>query len=465
MSKLHAIRQGRTSSVSIFHRLCDIGVIILGMEIVLLWEGIPWTLQHTVGVLISVFLFHFMSELDQFYISWRGLSLYRELKKATLHWAVAAGALFLCVMLFAPIYLLPDSLKVEWFFITLLLLISYRVSLRVCLGKLRQQGFNTRSVAIAGAGLVGQKLAANIRTAPWLGFKFIGFYDDFAKERGNEALPMLGDLDKLVEDARNGAIDKVYITLPMRAEQRIREMVAALSDTTVSVYMVPDIFVFELLHARSDVINGVPTISIFDSPLDGSNAILKRVEDIIISSIILLLISPILLGIAAAVKLTSKGPVFFKQYRYGIDGKPIRVWKFRSMNVMENGNKVTQATKNDNRFTPIGGFLRSTSLDELPQFINVWLGDMSIVGPRPHAVAHNEEYRKLISGYMLRHKVKPGITGWAQINGWRGETDTLEKMEKRVEYDLDYIRSWNLWLDLKIIFLTIFKGFINKNAY
>ncbi|HEN3968700.1 TPA: exopolysaccharide biosynthesis polyprenyl glycosylphosphotransferase [Klebsiella pneumoniae] len=179
----------------------------------------------------------------------------------------------------------------------------------------------------------------------------------------------------------------------------------------------------------------------------------------------LLFISPILLIIACLIKLTSPGPIIFKQTRYGMDGKPIKVWKFRSMSVMENDNKVIQATKNDIRITKVGRLLRRTSLDELPQFFNVLFGGMSIVGPRPHAVAHNEQYRNLIEGYMLRHKVKPGITGWAQINGWRGETDTLEKMEKRVEFDLEYIREWSIWLDLKIIFLTIFKGFINKSAY
>jgi len=163
--------------------------------------------------------------------------------------------------------------------------------------------------------------------------------------------------------------------------------------------------------------------------------------------------------------LTSAGPVLFKQIRYGIDGKAIKVWKFRSMTVMENGVNVIQAKKNDVRLTSIGGFLRSKSLDELPQFFNVLQGRMSIVGPRPHAVAHNEEYRPIISGYMLRHKVKPGITGWAQVNGWRGETDTLEKMEKRVEYDLAYISNWSLGFDLKIVIATVFKGFIDKSAY
>ena len=172
-----------------------------------------------------------------------------------------------------------------------------------------------------------------------------------------------------------------------------------------------------------------------------------------------------MLVIALAVKITSKGPVIFRQVRYGMDGKSIKVWKFRSMTVMENGTEVTQATKNDVRVTKVGRFLRSTSLDELPQFFNVLFGQMSVVGPRPHAIAHNEQYRRLIQGYMLRHKVKPGITGLAQVNGWRGETDTLEKMEKRIEFDLLYIRGWSIWLDLKIIFLTIFKGFINNSAY
>ena len=251
----------------------------------------------------------------------------------------------------------------------------------------------------------------------------------------------------------------------MRYEKRIHELVTALSDTTCSVLLVPDVFTFKLLHSRASELNGIPLISIFDTPMLGVNALIKRAEDIILASLILLLISPILFGLALAVRLTSRGPAIFKQRRYGIDGKPIEVWKFRSMTVTENGATITQATKSDSRLTPIGAFIRRTSLDELPQFINVLKGDMSIVGPRPHAVAHNEQYRKQILGYMLRHKVKPGITGLAQVNGWRGETDTLDKMEKRIEFDLEYIRSWSLWLDSKIVFFTIFKGFVNRNAY
>lgn len=303
-----------------------------------------------------------------------------------------------------------------------------------------------------------------------MGLDLLGFFDDKQRDPIRLAdskvrLPISGNLEQLVEQARAGQIDRVYITLPMRSEARIKWLVAQLSDTTVSVYIVPDVFVFELLHSRSQNINGVPTISIFDSPMTGANTIIKRLEDVFLSSLILCFIAVPMLAISIAVKLSSPGPVFFRQKRYGIDGRSIEVWKFRSMRVMENGADVVQATRGDNRITSVGAFLRRTSLDELPQFINVLLGDMSIVGPRPHAVAHNEQYRGQINSYMLRHKVKPGITGWAQVNGWRGETDTLDKMQKRVEHDLAYIHNWSLWWDLKIVFLTVFKGFIHKNAY
>ncbi|EFO0300631.1 undecaprenyl-phosphate glucose phosphotransferase, partial [Escherichia coli] len=234
---------------------------------------------------------------------------------------------------------------------------------------------------------------------------------------------------------------------------KMKELIKALTDTTCSVILIPDVFTFNILQSRTEEVNGIPVVPIFETPLNGINMVLKRLEDIILSVVILTLISPILIIISLCVKLTSPGPIIFKQTRYGMDGKPIKVWKFRTMVVMENDN-VTQATKNDVRVTKVGRFLRRTSLDELPQFFNVLFGGMSIVGPRPHAVIHNEQYRSLIEGYMLRHKVKPGITGWAQINGWRGETDTLEKMEKRVEYDLEYIREWSIWLDIRIIFLT-----------
>ncbi|WAL80256.1 undecaprenyl-phosphate glucose phosphotransferase [Shewanella sp. DAU305] len=451
--------------VSLVQRCSDILFVILGMFFSQTYFDLSWSLQHTAITALVVILFYFMSEVGGLYISWRGLSTYTELKRTTLYWTFSCAVLFFVFNLFSPQYVLLNSFNLFWFFTTLLLLCSYRIGLRIVLAKFRSQGINTRTIAIAGAGILGESLCKKIIESPSLGLVFTGYYDDKPCDDALIRAQTIGDLERLISDCKEGSIDRVYIALPMRAEKRIKWLANELSDTTVSVYLVPDIFMFELLHARSDVISGIPTISIYDSPLDGLNAILKRAEDVILSIVILTLIFPFLLLIAIAIKLTSKGPVFFKQNRYGIDGKPIKVWKFRSMSVMENGQNVTQAKKNDSRITPLGKFLRSTSLDELPQFINVLQGRMSIVGPRPHAVAHNEEYRKLISGYMLRHKVKPGITGWAQVNGWRGETDTLEKMEMRIKYDLEYIQNWTLWFDIKIITATIFKGFINKNAY
>jgi putative colanic acid biosynthesis UDP-glucose lipid carrier transferase len=262
-----------------------------------------------------------------------------------------------------------------------------------------------------------------------------------------------------------GEVDSIYIALPLKSDGRIETLVNQLSDTTASVYVIPDLFISEIVHSRWIDFGGMPLVSVYETPFYGLFGWVKRTEDVLLGSFILLLIAIPMIFIAIGIKTTSPGSVLFKQRRYGLNGAVVEVWKFRSMTVAENGDKVTQATKGDSRITPFGAFLRKTSLDELPQFINVLQGTMSVVGPRPHAVAHNEQYRKLIKGYMLRHKVKPGITGWAQINGWRGETDTLDKMQKRVDYDLEYIQNWSLWLDAKIVYLTIFKGFNGKNVY
>lgn len=251
----------------------------------------------------------------------------------------------------------------------------------------------------------------------------------------------------------------------MASQPRVKTLLDSLRDSTVSIFFVPDFFIFDLIQAKFNYVAGVPVVCICDTPLKGYSELAKRITDVVISSMILLCIWPIMLLIAIAVKVTSPGPIFFKQNRYGVDGKSIGVYKFRSMKVMDNGDTVKQATKDDDRFTPIGGFIRKTSLDELPQFLNVLEGSMSIVGPRPHANAHNEYYRKLIKGYMIRHKVKPGITGWAQVNGYRGETETLDKMEKRISYDLDYLRNWSIWLDIKIILKTIGIVLKKNNAY
>ena len=298
--------------------------------------------------------------------------------------------------------------------------------------------------------------------------ELVGFFDDRTPDRlpelpGREQL--LGSIDDAIARARTGDVDVIYMALPMRAEARVQQLLRQLADSTASVYMVPDFFVFDLLHGRWSSLGDLPVISIFETPFYGVDGALKRVEDMVLGTLAVLVASPVMIVTAILIKLTSPGPVFFKQRRYGLNGEVIEVLKFRSMRVMENGAKVTQATKEDPRITPIGKIMRRTSIDELPQLFHVVTGKMSLVGPRPHAVAHNEEYRKRIQGYMLRHKVKPGLTGWAQVNGWRGETDTLEKMEKRIEHDLEYIRRWGLMFDVWIIFLTVFGRKVRQNAY
>ncbi|ACZ75408.1 undecaprenyl-phosphate glucose phosphotransferase [Dickeya zeae] len=295
----------------------------------------------------------------------------------------------------------------------------------------------------------------------------LAFYDDRSPARFGYLIKSeyKGNVSVLVEEAKAGRVDEIYIALPMIALKRIRYFLSMMSDTTVDTYIIPDLYSYSSYVSQLRSINNIQTISIFKSPFDGIGSVIKRLEDLVIGGVITLMISPLLLLIAIGIKLTSPGPVLFKQDRYGLSGNKIKVWKFRSMHVMENSDVVKQATKNDPRVTRFGAFLRRTSLDELPQFFNVLQGTMSIVGPRPHAVVHNEQYRQLVENYMIRHKVKPGISGLAQVNGYRGEVDTLDKMEKRVYYDITYIQSWSLWLDLKIIFRTIFKGFVGENAY
>jgi len=339
---------------------------------------------------------------------------------------------------------------------------------RSALEVLGRRGFGLRKTAIIGSNRLGLDIAKNAKQSTDSGLKIVGFFDDRGEgrraEAKNDAPPFLGDCDKLMEMIAVGDIDTVLITLPMRAEKRIQSVLDRLSNTTASAYIVPDFFVFELLHSRWTNVGGLPVVSVFESPIYGVDGVLKRILDLTISLVGVVMISPILLVCACLVKFTSPGPVFFRQKRYGLDGKEILVWKFRSMVTCDNGPVVKQATKNDPRVTPVGAILRKTSLDELPQLFNVILGNMSLVGPRPLANAHNEHYRKLIRGYMMRHKVKPGITGLAQVGGSRGETDTIEKMEYRISLDHSYIRDWSIWMDIKILCKT-FIVVLKRDAY
>lgn len=456
------------AGLSHIYRFVDILVVFLCLVVSLSLNNIAFNSLFLSITLLSVLSFLFFAELFGLYRSWRAFSVLKLLFSTGMTW------FFTCCVLFTLSFMLKMSESFSrimiggWMLGTLCFLCLWRVVLREILKSLRRAGFNSRTSAIVGLNELALSMRKELQSHPDIGIKFDGFYDDREPSRLSEEHSideLKGDIDTLIERTQRGDYDIIFIALPLKAQERINDILTRCGDTTASVHLIPDFFTYNLLHARMGSVGSLETLSVYETPIVGFNDFTKRVFDFVFSLSVLILIAPILLIIAAAVKFTSKGPVIFKQDRYGLDGKIIKVWKFRSMTTQENDDKIVQATKNDMRITRVGSFIRKTSLDELPQFINVLQGHMSVVGPRPHANAHNEEYRKLISCYMLRHKVKPGITGWAQINGYRGETDTLNKMEGRVNYDLEYIRRWSFWFDVKIVFLTVFKGFINKNAY
>ncbi len=444
--------------LGLFHRLMDAAAIGLVLWLTLESYGVEPILNYKLAAVISIVSFSLFAEWHALYQSWRIDSLWHEAKAIFTAWMLTCGILLALIFLSKSAIHFSRVTILVWVIATPFALVGVRAIIRYAVRHYRKQGFNSRSVAIVGGGKQSGRLVEVISKSPWMGLHIDGVYDD-------PVTSLSEDVDALMEKVHQKQIDNIYITYPMRDEEKIRALLERLADCTVSVSVVPDFFVSDLLQSRWKSLGDVPLVSVFESPIFGASLFIKRMEDILLGSLILVLISPLLLAIALSVRLTSSGPVLFKQRRYGLNGQVIEVWKFRSMKVQEDGSNVPQATKNDPRVTKLGAYLRCTSLDELPQFFNVLQGTMSIVGPRPHAVAHNEEYRRLIHGYMLRHMVKPGITGWAQVNGWRGETDTTRKMEMRIKYDLEYINNWSLWLDLKIIFKTIFGGMRGKSAY
>lgn len=331
---------------------------------------------------------------------------------------------------------------------------------------LKLQGPLRRAI-IVGMNDQGLALACKISEAHYARIELVGFVDDRRTTRHahTDTHRLLGTQEQLLSLVQSENIQIIYLSLPMASQPRILHILDELKDTTASIYFVPDMFVTDLIQAHPASVCGMPVISVCETPFNGSDGVIKRLSDIVLATLILILISPLLIIVAVAVRISSPGPIIFKQRRCGLDGQEIIIYKFRSMTVTEDGGNIEQAHVNDARITPLGALLRRTSCDELPQFINVLQGRMSIVGPRPHAVAHNELYRKLIKGYMVRHKVKPGITGWAQVNGYRGETKTLDKMQSRIDFDLDYLRNWSVRLDLYIIFKTIGLVIKDQMAY
>ena len=464
----HRIHQ-QWSVVGALYRLADVLCITAGL--ILASRAAPWTTaEHNLLAGAAAIVFHFiLAEVCGMYRSWRGVSTGREIVTALLSWGCTLLALVALAAATRYTGEFSRTAMLLWFVATPVMIVAGRIVLRWAQWWLRAMGYNARTFAIVGVNKLGIELAQNIEHSPELGLRFAGFYDDRPEDR-NPQIPddvgrQVGSIDDLIARARDGQIDRTYITFPMRAEDRIRSVLEKLSDTTASVYVVPDFFVFQLLHSRWTDIHGLPVVSVFENPLYGIDGLAKRACDLFFGGVALLLATVPMAVIAALIKLTSRGPVFFRQRRYGLDGREIRVWKFRTMRVCEDGPVAVQATKDDPRVTAVGRILRKTSLDELPQLFNVIGGSMSLVGPRPHPNALNEQFRTQVGGYMLRHKVKPGITGLAQVCGWRGETDSPDKMQKRIECDHRYIREWSLWLDLKILVKTVCVVFSQKNAY
>lgn len=380
----------------------------------------------------------------------------RMIRKSAMDWFMVVLMLLFLGYVTGYIRYFSVTFLVAWIVLTFALLLCLHETARLALPKVIVQGHQRRAV-IVGNNEIGAALAGKFSENIYLGIDFLGFFD----ERGTTRLPnvasqrLLGTTGELADYVRQRRVEHIYIALPMSSQPRIMSLLDDIKDTTASVFFVPDVLMFDLIQGHVDLIDGIPVVAVCETPFTGIRGFAKRMSDVVLGSLILLLIAPLMLAVAAGVRLSSPGPIIFSQRRYGLDGREIMVYKFRSMTVTEDGEKnYTQVTRGDSRVTRFGAFIRKTSLDELPQFINVLQGRMSIVGPRPHAVAVNEQYRKLIPSYMIRHKVRPGITGWAQVNGYRGGDD-LEHMKMRINFDLEYLRNWSLPLDFFIILKTV----------
>jgi putative colanic acid biosysnthesis UDP-glucose lipid carrier transferase len=439
------------------HRVFD-ALLGAGLFLGLAWYYNMFEAYAQIHLIMSVLIFFIALacfDMVGVYQSWRAGQILIEIHR------LSTACFIVFIVFLIIIYFLKVGsgisrlVVIAWMVTWPIFLLGERRLIRSFLKYQRRQGRNIRTCVIAGAGDLGKRLSQRIAENPWSGTKILGFFDDKVKTTVLD-YPILGSLDEIPSFIKQHPVDLIYLTLPMRAESRVQYLLGLLGDSTVSVYMVPDIFFFDLIFGGIiTFFEDLPIVGLRDTPLRGFNAIVKRSEDLVLSSLMLLATLPVLVVIAILVKFTSPGPVLFKQWRYGLDGKPIQIYKFRTMSVCEDGYEFKQVTQGDPRVTKFGAFLRKTSLDELPQLINVLQGRMSIVGPRPHPVAMNETFRKLVPGYMLRHKVRPGLTGLAQINGWRGETDTLDKMKNRIQDDMRYLRQWSIFLDLKIIYKTV----------
>lgn len=392
----------------------------------------------------------------------------RSLLDICLRWAVLMAFLYTLLDLSALGHYFSKPVLVTWALVTPLALWIAELTAQHVLDRVSQTR-RPRKAVIIGTSSRAAELDATLAAKPTLRIEVAGFFHAGNEEQG-ETSPqcrdrILGGLQEVAPFVSKHGIDIVYITLPMSPQPHVLELLSSLRDSTASIYFVPDLSVFEVVQPRFDLVDGIPVIAVCESPFYGLRGMAKRLSDIVISAAAIVLLAPVFVAVAIGVKLSSPGPIIYRQKRYGLDGKEIIVYKFRSLRVLEDGEKsFTPVSRDDERLTRFGAFIRKTSLDEIPQFFNVLFGSMSIVGPRPHAVAVNENYRRQIPGYMVRHKVKPGITGWAQVNGYRGGDD-LHSMTQRIRFDLEYLRHWSLGFDFFIILKTALTVWKDRHAY
>ena len=451
--------------VAFFKHLFD-PFIIWSTLILTAWiYGEDFTSYYLVLVIITFFISTYIYERILIYRNWRRGRLLAYMRDTVFGWLIIVTILVFLGYATKFQNQFSEKVLLTWFIVTPLILIISHITVRSIIANWYTKG-KLRSTIVIGANETSLEFIKHVADLPFLLINYHGFFDERDNSRiAGDFGPHLGGLTDVIPYIHKHNVEMIFISLPMSSQPRIQKLMDELPDTTTSIYFLPDIYIFDLMQARFDYVGDIPVVAMNESPFVGIDGVVKNASDFILALVILILLLPFMLCIALAVKVTSPGPIIFEQRRYGLNGEEIVVYKFRSMTVAEDGPNVVQAKKNDQRFTKIGAFLRRTSLDELPQFINVLQGRMSIVGPRPHAVAHNELYRKLIKGYMLRHKAKPGITGWAQVNGWRGETEELDKMKGRIEHDLYYLKNWSIWLDLWIILRTIWTVIRKDNAH
>lgn len=456
-----------SSRISTLNRISEILGIVVAMYLAHCIHPEGDQARLAVSALLGAIVYSFAAELTGAYGDLRLRPFIIEARRVLGAWILT----FLCLVLVAwAVKHTANFSRVQiglWVVIGAFMLLGSRLAIRELLGVYRRRGRNQRQAVLIGAGNLARQWVRTVNAYPELGLMPTAAFDDDPAKIGStcQGIPVLDRCDQALPYVNEHRIPLVFIALPMHAEKRLHHVLNQFLDSPANLYIIPDIFTFHLANLNAFQVGDTPIIALSASSRSTRKAFLKRAEDLLFGLTALLLASPLMLCIALCIKLDSSGPVFFRQWRHGLGGEKIRVWKFRTMTVTEDGIDFRQATRNDSRVTRLGALLRRTSLDELPQLFNVLEGSMSLVGPRPHPVAQDESFRKLLPGYMWRLKIKPGITGWAQVNGWRGETDTVEKMEQRVRHDFHYIQNWSLSFDVKILLLTLRRGFVNPNAY